>query len=69
MFVDNDRVTKYYEALNGVMNETVTSRQTFFECVLSLCLVSGSTVDNKVVYTGSCVQYYKIRFCNHSAYY
>ena len=57
MFVDNDRVTRYYEALNGVTNETFTSRQKFFDCVSSLCLVSGSTVDNKVVYTGSCVQY------------
>ena len=67
--VDNDRVIKNYEALNGVTNEIFTSRQKVFGCVSSLCLVSGTTVDNKVVYTGSCVQYCKTRFCNHSAYY
>ena len=67
MFVDNDRVTKYYDVLNGVTNETFTSWQKICDCVLSLCLVCGTTVDNKVVYTSSCVQYCKTRFCNHSA--
>ena len=68
-FVDNDRVATYYNALNGVTNETYTSRQEYFECVSSLCLVSSTTVNNKAVYIGSCVQYCKTRYCNHSGYY
>ena len=62
MFVDNDRVSKYYEAINGITNETFTSRQKFFDCVASLCLVSGTIIDDKVIYTGSCVQYCKTRY-------
>ena len=55
MFVDIDRVTKYYEAINSVTNETFTSWQNCFGCVSSLCLVFCTTIDNKVVYTCFCV--------------
>ena len=68
-FIDEDRVTTYYEALKGETRETYQTRHKFIECVSSLCLVTGIKMDNKVIYTGSCVRYCKTRYCNHAGYY
>ena len=34
-----------------------------------MCLVSGTKTDNKIIYTGSCARYWKIRYCPHAVYY
>ena len=39
-FIDEDRVTTYYEALKGETRETYQTQHKFIECVSSLCPVS-----------------------------
>jgi len=68
-FITDERIFDYYEALKGRTKETYQSRQKFCECVSSMCLVSGTRRDNKVIYTGSCVSYWKTRYCPHAAYF
>ena len=68
-FFTDRRILEYYEALKGRTKETYQSREKYCECVSSMCLVTGTVTDNKVVYTGSCVRYWKTRYCPHAAYY
>ena len=61
-FIIDNRISEYYEALKGRTKETYQSRQKYCECVSSMCLVSRTITDNKVIYTGSYVRYWTSSF-------
>jgi hypothetical protein len=65
--ISDTRKIKYDQALMGVTDYTYQDRRKYFECTTSLCNVTGTTVDRKIIYSGSCSNYWKTTYCNHAA--
>ena len=66
-FIKDNRISECYEALKGITKKTYQSRQKYCECVSSMCVVYGTVTGNKIIYTGSCVRYWKTGYCQHAA--
>ena len=66
--ITTDRITKYNEGLLGKTNEKHDTRQIYFDCISSLCCVTCTTsIDNRLMYSGSCSDFWKTKYCNHAA--
>jgi hypothetical protein len=66
--VTDERVALYNNALLGVTEFPSEERESYFDCVASLCIVQRiKAKDGSFKYAGSCSQYYKETYCNHAA--
>ena len=68
-FITDERISDYYVALKGRTKEAYLSQQKFCECVSSMRLVAGTRKETKVIYTSSCIQYWKTQYYPHAVYY
>jgi hypothetical protein len=66
--VTDERITLYNNALLGVTDFPSEERESYFDCVASLCIVQCIKGSNgSIRYAGSCSQYFKETYCNHAA--
>ena len=66
--ITKNRINKYNHGLEGKTTEKQDTRQIYFDSVSSLCTVTGIINSmNRIMYSGSCCDYWKTRYCQHAA--